>query len=55
MPSYMSTMKYIQLEPREEIAIIRINRPEALNAMNVDVIAEEPGIGHSAQVQILAI
>jgi 3-hydroxypropionyl-coenzyme A dehydratase len=36
----MSTMKYIQLEPREEIAIIRINRPEALNAMNVDVIAE---------------
>jgi 3-hydroxypropionyl-coenzyme A dehydratase len=36
----MSTMKYVQLEPREEIAIIRINRPEALNAMNVDVIAE---------------
>ncbi len=36
----MSTMKYIQLEPREEIAIIRINRPEALNAMNVDVLAE---------------
>jgi 3-hydroxypropionyl-coenzyme A dehydratase len=36
----MSTMKYIQLEPREEVAIIRINRPEALNAMNVDVIAE---------------
>ena len=33
-------MKYIQLEPREEIAIIRINRPEALNAMNIDVIAE---------------
>jgi 3-hydroxypropionyl-coenzyme A dehydratase len=33
-------MKYIQLEPREEVAIIRINRPEALNAMNVDVIAE---------------
>jgi 3-hydroxypropionyl-coenzyme A dehydratase len=36
----MSTMKYIQLEPREEIAIIRMNRPEALNAMNVDVLAE---------------
>lgn len=36
----MSSMKYIQLEPREEIAIIRINRPEALNAMNVDVLAE---------------
>ena len=33
-------MKYIQLEPLQEIAIIRINRPEALNAMNVDVIAE---------------
>src|ERR687891_2236264 len=36
----MTTMKYIQLEPREEIAIIRINRQEALNAMNIDVIAE---------------
>jgi 3-hydroxypropionyl-coenzyme A dehydratase len=36
----MSTMKYIQLEPREEIAIVRINRPEALNAMNIDVISE---------------
>jgi 3-hydroxypropionyl-coenzyme A dehydratase len=33
-------MKYIQLEPREEIAIIRINRQEALNAMNIDVITE---------------
>jgi 3-hydroxypropionyl-coenzyme A dehydratase len=33
-------MKYIQLEPQGEIAIIRINRPEALNAMNVDVISE---------------
>ena len=36
----MSTMKYIQLEPQGDIAIIRINRPEALNAMNVDVISE---------------
>src|ERR687889_928692 len=36
----MSTMKYIQLEPQGDIAVIRINRPEALNAMNVDVIAE---------------
>src|ERR687891_2524697 len=36
----MSIMKYIQLEPREEIAIIRINRQEALNAMNIDVITE---------------
>src|SRR5439155_25433680 len=36
----MSSMKYIQLEPKGDIAIARINRPEALNAMNVDVIAE---------------
>jgi 3-hydroxypropionyl-coenzyme A dehydratase len=33
-------MKYVQLEPQIDIAIIRINRPEALNAMNTDVIAE---------------
>jgi 3-hydroxypropionyl-coenzyme A dehydratase len=36
----MSTMKYIQLEPLGDIAIIKINRPEALNALNLDVIAE---------------
>jgi 3-hydroxypropionyl-coenzyme A dehydratase len=36
----MSTMKYIQLEPQGEVAIIKINRPEALNALNFDVIAE---------------
>lgn len=36
----MSTMKYIQLEPRGDIAIIKINRPEALNAVNTEVIAE---------------
>jgi 3-hydroxypropionyl-coenzyme A dehydratase len=36
----MSTMKYIQLEPHDGIAVVKINRPEALNAMNVDVIAE---------------
>ena len=36
----MSSMKYIQLEPQGDIAIVRINRPEALNAMNVDVISE---------------
>jgi 3-hydroxypropionyl-coenzyme A dehydratase len=36
----MSTLKYIQLEPQGDIAILRINRPEALNAMNVDVISE---------------
>ena len=33
-------MKYIQLEPRGDIAIIKINRPDALNAVNTDVIAE---------------
>ncbi|MFL6346890.1 MAG: enoyl-CoA hydratase/isomerase family protein [Nitrososphaeraceae archaeon] len=33
-------MKYIQLEPLGDIAIIKINRPEALNAINLDVIAE---------------
>jgi len=36
----MSTMKYIQLEPQADIAIIKINRPEALNALNTDVILE---------------
>lgn len=36
----MSTMKYIQLEPHGDIAVVRINRPEALNAMNVDVISD---------------
>src|ERR687885_2438610 len=36
----MSSMKYVQLEPLGDIAIIKINRPEALNAMNIDVIAE---------------
>ena len=33
-------MKYIDLDVKDEIAIIKINRPEALNAMNVDVIHE---------------
>ena len=36
----MSSMKYVQLEPVGDIAIIKINRPEALNALNLDVIAE---------------
>lgn len=36
----MPTMKYIQLEPQADIAIIKINRPEALNALNTDVIFE---------------
>ncbi len=33
-------MKYIQIDLLDEIAILRINRPEALNAMNLDVIFE---------------
>jgi 3-hydroxypropionyl-coenzyme A dehydratase len=33
-------MKYIQLDTDGNIAIVRINRPEALNAMNSDVISE---------------
>lgn len=36
----MSNVKYIQLESQGEIAILRINRSEALNAMNIDVISE---------------
>jgi 3-hydroxypropionyl-coenzyme A dehydratase len=36
----MSTMKYIQIEPLGDVCLLRINRPEALNAMNTDVIAE---------------
>jgi len=33
-------MKYIQIDLSNDIAILRINRPEALNAMNLDVITE---------------
>ena len=33
-------MKYVQIDLSNDIAILRINRPEALNAMNLDVIAE---------------
>ena len=36
----MSTMKYIQIEPLGDVCLLRINRPEALNAMNADVVAE---------------
>jgi 3-hydroxypropionyl-coenzyme A dehydratase len=36
----MSNLKYIQLESQGEVAILRINRPEALNAMNTEVISE---------------
>jgi 3-hydroxypropionyl-coenzyme A dehydratase len=38
---YMSALSYIQTERRsDDIAIITINRPEVLNAINVDVITE---------------
>ncbi|MGH9975712.1 MAG: enoyl-CoA hydratase/isomerase family protein [Nitrososphaeraceae archaeon] len=33
-------MKYIQIEPIGEVCLLRINRPEALNAMNTDVLTE---------------
>ncbi|MEW5841252.1 MAG: enoyl-CoA hydratase-related protein [Thermoproteota archaeon] len=33
-------MKYVQLEPHGDIAVVKINRPEALNAMNLDVLGE---------------
>ena len=33
-------MKYIQIDLQNDIAILKINRPEALNAMNLDVIHE---------------
>ncbi|HEV8386919.1 MAG TPA: enoyl-CoA hydratase-related protein [Nitrososphaera sp.] len=36
----MSSMKFIQLEPQGDIALVKINRPESLNAMNTDVISE---------------
>lgn len=36
----MSTLKYVLLEPMGDVAIIKINRPEALNSMNIDVIWE---------------
>jgi len=36
----MGSQQYIQVEKKEEVAIVRINRPEKLNAMNLDVIKE---------------
>lgn len=36
----MSSMKFIQLDPQGDIALVKINRPEALNAMNTEVISE---------------
>ena len=36
----MGSQQYIQVEKKEDIAIVRINRPEKLNAINIDVIKE---------------
>ena len=36
----MSSMKYVQIDLQNDIAVLKINRPEALNAMNLDVISE---------------
>ncbi len=36
----MGSQQYIQVEKKENIAVVRINRPEKLNAMNIDVIKE---------------
>jgi len=36
----MGSQQYIQVEKKEDIAIVRINRPEKLNAMNIEVIKE---------------
>lgn len=36
----MSSMKYVQIDLQNDIAVLKINRPEALNAMNLDVIYE---------------
>jgi 3-hydroxypropionyl-coenzyme A dehydratase len=36
----MSTLKYVLLEPIDDIALIKINRPEALNAINLQVLEE---------------
>ncbi|MGN6623379.1 MAG: enoyl-CoA hydratase/isomerase family protein, partial [Candidatus Nitrosocosmicus sp.] len=33
-------MRYIQIDLQNDIALLKINRPEALNAMNLDVIHE---------------
>ena len=46
----MSSMKYIVLEPMDDVALVKINRPQALNSMNVDVIWEL-----SKTIDILAV
>ncbi|MBA3976803.1 MAG: enoyl-CoA hydratase/isomerase family protein, partial [Nitrosopumilus sp.] len=33
-------MKYVQIDLQGDIAVLKIHRPEALNAMNLDVISE---------------
>ncbi|MGD1835173.1 MAG: enoyl-CoA hydratase-related protein [Nitrososphaeraceae archaeon] len=43
-------MKYIVLEPMGDVALVKINRPQALNSMNVDVIWEL-----SKTIDILAV
>jgi 3-hydroxypropionyl-coenzyme A dehydratase len=40
----MGSQQYIQLEKKEDVAIVRINRPEKLNAMNADVVKEIGGM-----------
>jgi len=36
----MSNLKYIQIETDANVGVIKINRPEALNAMNSDVVSD---------------
>jgi 3-hydroxypropionyl-coenzyme A dehydratase len=52
-------MKYIQLDTDGNIAIVRINRPEALNAMNSDVISELSqaidNVGADAAIRVVII
>ncbi len=36
----MSSMKYVQIDLQNDVAVLKIHRPEALNAMNLDVLSE---------------
>lgn len=36
----MSSMKYVHIDLQNDVAVLKIHRPEALNAMNLDVISE---------------
>ncbi len=36
----MSSMKYVQIDLQNDVAVLKIHRPEALNAINLDVISE---------------